>query len=221
MADTQTDELNNDGGAGDAPPSRRRFLKAAAATGAAGAVWAQPVIRGIPAYAADARSVTGSSMNNYLFWSPMRDNWDNNTSPMLTQNPDLAMGTCMYIATYMLMDPNLSDDLTIMAVGHPDGPMLVRSGCNAMDANPFPAEITLEPQTGCMFTNVSIMLGGMMGGPPTGADLGGWVLVDMGRKILWNNSQGNTTYVDDNGMTMTLGFSNYAMAFVVFGVQCM
>jgi hypothetical protein len=129
-------------------PSRRRFLQAAAATGAAGAVWSAPIIRGIPAYAADAASVTGSLPNQFISWSPMRDNWDDNTSGNINQSPSRGMDNCGGQGNYMVSGGSLSNPLTLTAVGNPGG----SANCFALSGT-YTSLISLESQTGCMFSS--------------------------------------------------------------------
>jgi hypothetical protein len=170
MQDDQTIDQENQ------EPSRRRFLKAAAGAGVVGAVWSEPLIRGIPAYAADSASMTGALNNQFISWSPMRDNWDNTTSGAITQSPDLDMGDCgdevagyMGVAFYTIMGGTLSDSLTLTASGNPGG------DTNCFNLNSGLGFISLDPGTGCMFTGVSVSAGSFM-------------LVNMESQIQWDNT---------------------------------
>jgi hypothetical protein len=152
-------------------PSRRRFLKAAAGVGVAGAVWAEPIIRGIPAYAADASSVIGSAMNLQVIWSPNRDNWDGVTGMSgvaiqgVTQSPNLGVGICGGVAapgTTYLLTLNSGQMITLMGVGNPDvggSSASLNRGCSG---GTNAGILSLEPQTGCMFTMVSATNGTAM-----------------------------------------------------------
>lgn len=217
-------------------PSRRRFLKAAAITGVAGAVWSEPLIRGIPAYAADASSITGVLNAQYIFWSPNRDNWDDNrNSASITQSPNIGGNKCNLAASYsagpgggatttttvavmgmgMGMGGGgggggggtLSDFVSFTTFGNPDGHNTPQGnssndqGCNTDGSNQFPALITLEPQTGCMFTNVTWSQSTTATSSNSGINL-----VDNGRQIQW-----------DNG---TLGSNSTMGTYIHFNIVC-
>lgn len=183
MQDDQTNDQENQ------EPSRRRFLKAAAATGVAGAVWSEPLIRGIPAYAADASSVSGALASQFISWSPARDNWDDETSANIDQSPSLGMGTCGTSATYTVMGGTLSSTLTLTAVGSPDsgGSPSCMTGTQGA-----PGTISLEPQTGCMFAAVSVTAGG-------------FTLQNNASQIVWSNIPSGTMGIQEVMFSITCG----------------
>jgi hypothetical protein len=203
-------------------PSRRRFLKAAAITGVAGAVWSEPLIRGIPAYAADASSISGTLDSQYIFWSMNRDNWDDDrNSDSITQIPNVDGNVCNTAASYTAAagsgstttttvaamggmggmgggggggggtSGTLSSAVSFTSFGNPDGenqtPDIANSSndksCMGAGSGQFPALITLEQQTGCMFENVTVSNSNSAGTATTGI-----TVVDNGRQIRWDNS---------------------------------
>jgi hypothetical protein len=182
----QNNEANDQEGT---EPSRRRFLKAAAGAGVVGAVWSEPLIRGIPAYAADASSVTGALASQFISWSPARDNWDDDTSANIDQSPSLGMGDCGTSATYTVMGGTLSSTLTLTAVGSPDSGGSP-SCMNATDD--APGVISLEPQTGCMFSAVSVTAGG-------------FTLQNSGSQIVWSNIPSGTMGIQEVMFSITCG----------------
>lgn len=173
-------------------PSRRRFLKAAAGVGVAGAVWSEPIIRGIPVYAADAASVFGMVSNLTIRWSPNRDNWDTpatqaNLTQVLNQSPNICMGVPATDNNTYNVTLNTGVMITLMGVGNPDvggtGTSMDRSCANGTS----PGILSLEPQTGCMFHSVS-------------ATNGSGTVQSSGTQIRWiNNASG--------GGVQTLTFS--------------
>ena len=161
-------------------PSRRRFLKAAAVTGVAGAVWAEPLIRGIPAYAADASSIVGTSDPLGIVWSTSRANWEPNTVGPITRTAISGMNfngfnNCGVNASWQTTING--ETVTVMAVGGPsDGSGSMDQSCSDLNGT---ATISLEPQTGCFFDNVSVDDG------TTTPNMAPW-----GKSITWTGADG-------------------------------
>ncbi|MCP5027189.1 MAG: hypothetical protein GY929_12985 [Actinomycetia bacterium] len=148
-------------GGGDVPTAdRRRFLKVAAGAGVGATVWSEPIIRGVPAYAASAGSVNGSCTAPHITWSSNKSKWENRARPRGTTVTVSGSGTCPPTATWVFPTGTcgtLTEDVTVMATGSLDTYTVDCFGDPATPGCPSTGGATVAITTGasCTFANVT------------------------------------------------------------------
>jgi len=149
--------------------TRRRFVQAAAAAGAIGAVWSEPIIRGTAAGAATGVSVNGKCTGAFIVWSNDADTWmatnsgfSNSTSQ--TDNGQMTGDSPPPLATYTwaVMNsvcPTLTASVTVQATPGPEGTTSATG-----------STVSIISGASCHFANISTTLV-MGGGSGTGGSI--------------------------------------------------
>ncbi|MCP4087918.1 MAG: twin-arginine translocation signal domain-containing protein [Actinomycetia bacterium] len=152
------DQHDRADGAEEPAGDRRRFLKAAAAAGVGAAVWSEPIVRGVPAYAQGGGSVNGSC-SALIIWSSREGRWVNRSWPVDIEKTLTGRRTCPPEGTWVIpvgTCGDLTEDVTITATGSADD---YDTNCfTGLPATPncsgSGATVAISTGVSCTFANV-------------------------------------------------------------------